>query len=70
MLIGIVSYGYECAKDGFPGVYTRVSTFIPWIEQHIYDWIVTIKIQTIIAYGGYTYTNICYIYNYITLRNL
>ncbi|XP_037039357.1 mucin-2-like [Bradysia coprophila] len=35
VLIGLVSYGYECATDGFPGVYTRVSTFIPWIESKL-----------------------------------
>ncbi|XP_058448816.1 uncharacterized protein LOC131428788 [Malaya genurostris] len=34
-LIGIVSYGYECAKAGFPGVYVKVSVYIPWIESKL-----------------------------------
>ncbi|CAF0909839.1 unnamed protein product [Adineta steineri] len=34
-LNGVVSYGHECARDGFPGVYARVSYYVPWINSKI-----------------------------------
>ncbi len=35
--VGIVSFGYECAKKRFFGVYTRLSTFAEWIGRHVDD---------------------------------
>lgn len=34
-LMGIVSYGHSCAKEGYPGVYTRVSMFMSWIVDNL-----------------------------------
>merc|ERR1712179_886520 len=32
VIYGIVSFGYQCGGSIKPGVYTRVSKFLPWIQ--------------------------------------
>jgi secreted trypsin-like serine protease len=34
-LVGVVSLGYRCAEAGYPGIYSKVSHFMPWILQNI-----------------------------------
>lgn len=35
VLAGLTSVGFECARVGYPGIYTRTSTFLSWIQQYV-----------------------------------
>ncbi len=35
VLAGITSVGFECARVGYPGIYTRVTTFLSWMQEYL-----------------------------------
>lgn len=37
VVAGITSYGFQCAQKNFPGVYTRVSYYLDWINNQTSD---------------------------------
>ncbi|XP_046961253.1 trypsin, alkaline B-like isoform X3 [Vanessa cardui] len=34
VVVGISTYGFVCGRDRYPGVYSRVSSFINWIQNN------------------------------------
>lgn len=35
VLGGLTSVGFECARADYPGLFTRVTSFIPWLQQYL-----------------------------------
>ncbi|CAH0396140.1 unnamed protein product [Bemisia tabaci] len=37
ILVGVTSFGKFCGQENSPGVYTRVSSYLPWIENIVWN---------------------------------
>jgi len=35
IVVGVVSYGFECALADYPGVYAKVQNYLPWIKNNM-----------------------------------
>lgn len=43
VVLGVTSWGHGCGVKETPGVYTRVSAFVPWIERMTNLWVARIR---------------------------